>query len=52
MLNIDKYSLISFAPSVAIIAAMLAMTFFGVRSLKRAIARDAVRAEASQRKYK
>lgn len=41
MLSIDKYSLISFAPSIAVVAAMLVMTFMGVRFLKRAIARDA-----------
>lgn len=45
MMNIDKYSMISFAPSIAIVAAMLAMTFFGVRFLKREIAKDAARAQ-------
>ena len=30
MTGIDKYSLISFAPSIAIIAAMLVMTAVGV----------------------
>lgn len=45
MLNIDKYSLISFAPSVAIVAAMLVITFFGLRFMKREIAKDAIRAQ-------
>ncbi|GAB0151627.1 MULTISPECIES: hypothetical protein [Marinobacterium] len=45
MLNIDKYSMISFAPSIAIVAAMLVMTFLGVRFLKREIAKDAARAQ-------
>lgn len=48
MLNIDKYSMISFAPSIAIVAAMLVMTFLGVRFLKREIAKDA--AQAQQKK--
>jgi hypothetical protein len=48
MLSIDKYSMISFAPSIAIVAAMLVMTFLGVRFLKREMAKDA--AKADQRK--
>jgi hypothetical protein len=48
MLNIDKYSMISFAPSIAVVAAMLVMTFLGVRFLKREMAKDA--AKADQRK--
>jgi hypothetical protein len=37
--------MISFAPSIAIVAAMLVMTFLGVRFLKREIAKDAARAQ-------
>ncbi|HSG03530.1 MAG TPA: hypothetical protein VLA39_07315 [Marinobacterium sp.] len=44
MIGIDKYSLISFAPSIAIVAAMLVMTFFGIRFLKRSIEADAAKA--------
>ncbi len=43
--GIDKYSLISFGPSVAVVAAMLVMTFFGIRFLRKAIAEDAKKAE-------
>lgn len=41
---IDKYSLISFAPSIAIVAAMIVMTIVAVRFLKKAIAADADKA--------
>ena len=44
MSAIDKYSLISFAPSIAIVAAMLAMTFFGIMFLKKSMATDAAKA--------
>lgn len=44
MANIDKYSLISFAPSIAIIAAMLVMAVVGARFLKKAMAADAAKA--------
>lgn len=44
MANIDKYSLLSFAPSIAIIAAMLVMTVVGVRFLKKSMAADAAKA--------
>ncbi|MBP0049196.1 hypothetical protein H9C73_10655 [Marinobacterium sp. AK62] len=44
MFNIDKYSLISFAPSIMIVAAMLVITFFGVRFMKREMAKDARKA--------
>lgn len=43
-MGIDKYSMISFAPSIAIVAAMLVMTFFGIRYLKKVIAEDAAKA--------
>lgn len=45
MFDIDKYSMMSFAPSVMIVAAMLVITFFGVRFMKREIARDAAKAQ-------
>lgn len=44
MPTIDKYSLISFAPSILIVVAMIIMTFGGIRLLKKAIARDAAKA--------
>ncbi len=44
MMNIDKYSLISFAPSVAIVAACLAITVLGIRFVKREMAKDAQKA--------
>ncbi|MBA4502282.1 hypothetical protein [Marinobacterium marinum] len=45
MFDIDKYSMISFAPSVLIVAAMLVISFFGLRFMKREIAKDAAKAE-------
>lgn len=47
MFNIDKYSLISFAPSIMIVAAMLIITLFGVRFMKREMAKDARKAGES-----
>ncbi|WP_164498069.1 hypothetical protein [Nitrincola tibetensis] len=47
MTFIDKYSLISFAPSVAVIAGVIVITFFGLRFLKKEMAKDA---EAAARK--
>lgn len=41
---IDKYSLISFAPSIAIVAAMIVMTIVAIRFLKKAMAADAKKA--------
>jgi len=41
----DKYNLISVAPSLAIVAAMLIGTFFGIKALKKVIAKDAAAAE-------
>ncbi|WP_281171147.1 hypothetical protein [Marinobacterium litorale] len=40
----DKYSLISFAPSIVIVAAMIVMGVVGGRYLKKAIAKDAAKA--------
>ena len=37
----DKYALISFAPSIAIVVAMLVMTGVGIKLLKGAIEKDA-----------
>ena len=45
MSAIDKYSLISFAPSIAIVAAMFVMTFVGIRLLKKSMAADAAKAD-------
>ncbi|GAA0785582.1 hypothetical protein [Marinobacterium sediminicola] len=45
MFDIDKYSMISFAPSILIVAAMLVISFFGLRFMKREIAKDAARAQ-------
>ncbi|MBN3561238.1 hypothetical protein [Aliamphritea spongicola] len=42
---VDKYSLISFAPSIAIVGAMLVMVVLGVSFLKKSIAKDAAAAE-------
>ncbi|MBV0931812.1 hypothetical protein [Marinobacterium weihaiense] len=45
MLDIDKYSLMSFAPSIMIVASMLVITFFGIRFMKREMAKDAAKAQ-------
>ncbi|WP_200834042.1 hypothetical protein [Nitrincola tapanii] len=45
MLSIDKYSLISLAPSIAVIAAVVVITILGVGFLKKEIAKDAAAAE-------
>ncbi|WP_261840996.1 MULTISPECIES: hypothetical protein [Aliamphritea] len=42
---VDKYNLISFAPSIAIVGAMLVMVVVGVCLLKKSIAKDAAAAE-------
>ncbi|WP_432695217.1 hypothetical protein ACQUQP_11745 [Marinobacterium sp. YM272] len=44
MADIDKYTLVSFAPSIAIVAVMIVGTFFAVRALKKVIAQDAAKA--------
>ncbi len=44
MTSIDKYSLISFAPSILIVVAMIVMTVAGIRFLKKAMAQDAQKA--------
>lgn len=46
MLSIDKYSLISFAPSVAVVATVFVLTFLGIRFLKKSIAEDAAKANS------
>lgn len=45
MFNIDKYSMISFAPSILIVAAMLVITAYGLRFMKREMAKDAAKAQ-------
>ncbi|WP_020681489.1 hypothetical protein [Marinobacterium rhizophilum] len=48
MTSIDKYSLVSFAPSVLIVATCVVLTVVGVRFLRKNIAKDAAAAgEAS-----
>ncbi|KDE40048.1 MAG: hypothetical protein ACK4L8_07970 [Nitrincola lacisaponensis] len=44
MTSIDKYSLISLAPSLAVIVGVVAITVFGIVFLKKAIAKDAAKA--------
>jgi len=46
---IDKYSLISFAPSIAIVAAMIVMTLVATRLLKKVIAEDADKARKAEK---
>lgn len=41
---IDKYSMISLAPSIAVIVGVVAITVFGSLFLKKAIAKDAAAA--------
>ncbi len=41
----DKYNLISVAPSLAIVVVMIIGTFVGTRVLKKVIAKDAAAAE-------
>ncbi|WP_415884613.1 hypothetical protein ACMXYV_08840 [Neptuniibacter sp. SY11_33] len=41
----DKYNLISVAPSLAIVAAMIIGTFVGVKVIKNMIAKDAAAAD-------
>ncbi|MDO6514372.1 MULTISPECIES: hypothetical protein [Neptuniibacter] len=41
----DKYSLISVAPSLVIVAAMIIGTVVGIATLKKVIAKDAASAE-------
>ncbi len=46
MFGVDKYSFISFAPSVAIVAVCVGLVFVGVIQLKKFIAADAAKAAA------
>lgn len=41
----DKYNLISLAPSLVIVAAMIVGTGFGIAWLKKSIAKDAAAAD-------
>ncbi len=47
MFGVDKYSLISFAPSVAIVAVCIGLVFVGIVQLKKFIAVDAAKAAAN-----
>lgn len=49
MFGIDKYSFISFAPSLAVVAACVALVVIGVPMLKKAMAEDAAKAERQNR---
>ena len=42
-MSIDKYSMISLAPSIAVIAGVVAITIFGIIFLKKQIAKDAAK---------
>ncbi|WP_170221817.1 hypothetical protein [Neptunomonas concharum] len=44
MFGIDKYSLISFAPSIAVVVGCVALVVIGVPMLKKAMAADEARA--------
>jgi len=41
----DKYSLISVAPSLVIVAAMIIGTFVGISTIKKMIAKDAAQSD-------
>ena len=45
---VDKYSLISFAPSLMIVGACIVLSFVGVRMIKKAMVRDAEKAKNDQ----
>lgn len=45
MTGIDKYSLVSFAPSLLVVAVCIGLAVFGVRQLRKNIARDAAAAQ-------
>ena len=45
---VDKYSLMSFAPSLLIVGACIVLGFVGVRVIKKAMARDAQKASDNQ----
>ena len=44
-MSIDKYSMISLAPSLAVIAALIGITVFGIIFLKKQIAKDAAKSD-------
>lgn len=46
MFGVDKYSLISFAPSIAVVAVCVGLVFVGARFLKKHMALDAAKAQA------
>jgi len=48
MTGIDKYSLVSFAPSILIVAGCIGMVFFGVNFLRKQIAKDAAAASSRE----
>lgn len=50
MFGVDKYNLISFAPSMAVIAVCVALVFVGISVLKKVIVQDAEKAAARDAK--
>lgn len=42
-MSIDKYSMISLAPSVAVIVGVVAITVFGIVFIKKAMAEDSAK---------
>lgn len=44
----DKYAMISFVPSILVVAAMLVMSVAGIKFLKKSIAKDAEAAAGSK----
>ncbi|NVK40665.1 MAG: hypothetical protein HWE39_05420 [Oceanospirillaceae bacterium] len=44
MTGIDKYSLVSFAPSILIVAGCIGMVVFGIGFLRKQIAKDSAAA--------
>lgn len=49
MFGVDKYSMISFAPSIAVVAVCVGLAFYGAKYLKKAMAEDAAKAERNGR---
>ncbi|SIT10489.1 hypothetical protein [Neptunomonas antarctica] len=46
MFGVDKYNLISFVPSVAVIGVSIVLVFVGIGVLKKMMAQDAAKAAA------
>ena len=50
MFGVDKYSLISFAPSLVVVAICIVLVFVGVGVLKKVMVQDAEKATARDAK--